>query len=515
MKTTTRRGFLAGTLSVSALAALSACATENAAPAAQEEKPRSGGTLRVGAVGVATKLQGDPHGLLRNESDMLIASLIFDPLTVPGVDRPVAPRMAKSWSVDASQRVWTFTIADGAKFHDGSPVRPEDVAWSLKRLRGRPGGDWKVPVPTESIAVAGPNQVSLTTAEPNSQLPLLLRMMTFVLKEGTDGLIANGAVGSGPFALESYRDGNARLRRNEQWHGGAPYVDAIEVVRFDTLQALTSAATAGQIDLALNVGALAGRSAEARKDLVVNRRKNDLAVMLAMQSSEGPFADPRVREAIKLGIDRPAMVRQITSDYGSVANDILGLGDPAYSKDFPQRARDVDKAKKLLAEAGFDTGATYTIYTKDQAFGEVESAKLMATQLKEIGLSVEVSVQDQTAFFDKYWKNPKVPLTTVNWGTNDSLLFYASKILRTGTSSNETGFKDAGFDAAYLRVLAAGQGNEQDAAFRDLQRIEYERGPYVCWGVADGIDIAGSKVRGLPRISGYGRVQLEKTWLAQ
>jgi len=509
--TVSRRGLLAGTFGIGALAALAACSTDNPGASVGNGLPRNGGTLRVGVVGLATKLQTDPHNLLRNESDMLLASLVFDPLTVPGADRPVAPRLAASWTADPAQRVWTFTIADKATFHDGSPVRPEDLVWSLQRLRARPGGYWKVPVPLEGITVAGPNQVSLAPTEPDSQLPLLLRMMTFVLKEGTSGLVTDSP-GSGPFVLESYHDGNARLRRNPQWYGGAPYLDAIEVVRFDSLQALSSAIDSGQIDLASNVGAIAARVAAGRKDLAVVRRKNDLAVMLAMQSSTGPFSDPRARQAIRLGIDRPAMVRAITSDYGTVGNDILGAGDPDYGKDFPQRARDVGKAKQLLAEAGFDTRAAYTIYTKDEAVGEVDSAKLMATQLRDIGLTVDVSVQESTAFYDKYWK--KAPLTTVSWGTNDSLMFYAGKILQTSSSSNETGFHDAEFDQAYLRVLANGAGDAQNAALHDLQRIEYDRGPYLCWGLADGIDIARPAVHGLPQISGYGRVQLEKTWLA-
>ncbi|MGH8940291.1 MAG: ABC transporter substrate-binding protein, partial [Actinomycetes bacterium] len=96
--------------------------------------PQRGGTLRVGALGKISSITRDPHGVLSNESDYLIIALQHDTLTTPGADTTVAPRLAKAWESD-DLRTWRFTIADDARFHDGTPVTSEDVVWSLRRLR--------------------------------------------------------------------------------------------------------------------------------------------------------------------------------------------------------------------------------------------------------------------------------------------------------------------------------------------------------------------------------------------
>lgn len=506
-----RRTFVGGSLGLGAALALGACGSESADSGAATATPKPGGTLRIGALGQASGVVSDPFGLLGNDSDMLILSLVYDPLTVPGQSSNVMPRLATSWSSDPDQQAWTFTLPENATFHDGSPVRPQDVVWSLRTLGAATA--WKVPVDLDSIRAAGPHAVAMRTPTPNSQLPLLLRLMTFTVKEGTTDRA--GFNGSGPFRVEpgSYRDGNAELVRNPDWYGDPPLLDRITVSRFESAEALANAVVGGQIDLASNVGALAARSASAQPDLTVVRRPNDLSMPIAIRTSDGPFRDPRVRAAIRLGVDRSAMVEQILSGYGTVGNDVLGTGDPTYV-DFEQRERDTDRAKQLLAEARFDTGARYPLLTKREATGEVESAHLFAAQMKDIGLTIDVQVKDTADFYDNFWAKPSAPLSTVTWATNDSVMFFASKVLNSESTSNETAFKDPDFDVAYRDALAAASDS---ADYRDastaMQRIQHDRGGYVLWGMADGIDVASSRVRGLPETGGWGRAQLEKTWL--
>ncbi|MFQ6325342.1 ABC transporter substrate-binding protein [Nocardia sp. CWNU-33] len=503
-----RQLFKAG-LGLSAILAITACG-DGSSSDGSGGSPQRGGTLRIGAIGKSSKTERDPHATMSNESDFLIMSLIYDPLTVPGTDPSVAPRLASKWESDAEQRNWTFTIAEGATFHDGRPVTADDVVWSLRRLR-EVAGETKVPVSSvDDIKPVGANAVVLTCAGPNSQLPLLLRLMTFAVPKGTTDFTKG--IGSGPFRLESYNNGDARLVRNDNWHGGAPLLDAVEVTLFESPESMANAIMAGQIDVASSVGAVAGRTAEARSDLQVIRRPNDVAIVIAMRTSDGPFADPRVREALRLAVDRPAMVAQVLSGYGSVANDILGTADPTFDPSIAQRKRNVDRAKQLLADAKFDTGKTYPLVTKQEAAGEVESAKVFASQAKDIGLNIEVVVQEANAFYDDTWL--KAPFYTVNWGTNDSVMFFASKVMSSRTKWNETGFKDAEFDKAYADALAAPAGAKFTEASKAIQQIQYDRGGYIVWGMADGIDVASRSVEGLPKLGGYGRVQLERVWLS-
>ncbi|KFG08537.1 ABC transporter substrate-binding protein [Streptomyces scabiei] len=513
----TRRQLLWAGGAIGAGVMLTACGGGDEKPTASatgdSAKPRKGGTLRVGALGRAGAITRDPHGSQANESDYLIISLLYDTLTVPGAKPNTEPRLAASWKPSEDLKTWRFTLAEGATFHDGTPVTAEDVVFSLKRLRATPSGASRLPgIQAKNITADGTDTVVIVSDYANAELPLLVRLTTFVVPKGTTDKDIAKAPGTGPFKLDWFRGGNARLVRNDDWYGGEVHLDAIEVKIFESPQAMASALLAGQIDLASNVGAVAARTAESRKDIQAVRRPNDMAMPLVMRTADGPFADPRVREALRLAVDREAMVKQVLSGYGTVANDILGTGDPAYAKDLPQRTRDLTKAKALLKEAKFDTSKTYELYTTEDIAGLAESATLFATQAREAGVKIKVVKQESATFWDKTWL--KGDLYTTYWGTNDSVVFFASKTMVSDSGTNEAGWKDKDFDTAYEEAIGTAAPAERTALLKELQKIEYDASGYLLWGMADGIDLAGAEVRGLPTLPGYGRVQLEGAWLA-
>ncbi|MEV0117590.1 ABC transporter substrate-binding protein [Streptomyces sp. NPDC050844] len=477
-------------------------------------KPRKGGTLRVGALGRASAITRDPHGTQTNESDYLIIALLYDTLTAPGAKKNTTPRLAASWKSSEDLKTWRFTIAKGAKFHDGTPVTADDVVWSLRRLRGTPSGASRLPgIKAENIKAEGDDTVVLVSDYANAELPLLMRLTTFVLKKGTKDKELGKAPGTGPFKLDWFRSGNARLVRNADWHGGEVYLDAIEVKIFESPQAMSNALIAGQIDLASNVGSVAARTAKKRKDIQIVRRPDDMAMPIVMRTADGPFADPKVREALRLAVDRKAMVDQVLSGYGSVGNDILGTGDPAYDEKIPQRGRDLAKAKSLLKEADFDTSKTYRLLTTEDVPGLAESATLFASQVREAGVKVEVVKQESATFWDKTWL--KGDLYTTYWGTNDSVIFLASKTMVSESAQNEAALKSKELDAAYREAIGGKDAAARAEALGELQKIEHDASGYLLWGVAEGIDLAAAPVHGLPELPGYGRVQLESAWLAR
>lgn len=473
--------------------------------------PQPGGTLNIGAVGRASSITRDPHGVQVNESDYLILSLLYDTLTVPGNSPIVAPRLATRWEPSSDLRRWRFELAEGARFHDGTPLTSDDVVWSLRRLRESAIGISRLPgIDVRGITPDGPRAVVVESNYPNSAIPVLMRLTTFVIKDGTTN--PAGSPGTGPFKLEWFSNGNARLVRNDNWFGGRALLDAIEVRMFERPQAMANASLSGEIDLASNVGTVAARVAEGRDGVKIVRRKNDTALMIVMRAADGPYADPRVREAFRLAVDREAMVRQVLGGYGSVGNDILGTADPAYARDLPQRKQDVDRAGALLDEARFDRSIPYQILTTEDVPGLAESATLFAQQMQSVGVKIQVVKQESSTFLGQ--SRGKASLYTTYWGTNDSVIFCAGKLLLSDSQFNEAAWHDPAFDNAYRLALNTADPERRTQLMHDLQRIEYERSGYLLWGMAEGMDIAKSTVQGLPQLPGYGRVQLEQTWLS-
>jgi peptide/nickel transport system substrate-binding protein len=508
----TRRQALVGMGTIAGAGLLTACGgASKTEPEAADGPARRGGTLRVGALGKRSATERDPHKVQPNDSDYLISCLVFEALTVPGT-KPVTPRLMSRWEPSSDLRRWRFVIADGATFHDGSPVTADDVVWSLRRLRGLPNGEFRLPgISASGIRKDSRRSIVIATDGPNAEVPMAVRLQSFVFKEGERR--PGRGPGSGPFRLVSYDDGDAVLARHADWHGGNVPLDRIEVRLFADAEALTTAVLGGQIDLAENVGPLAARLAARDKDLRIVRRPNDMAMPVVMRVTDGPFADPRVRQAIRLTVDRPKLVRGALNGYGTVANDILGTGDPAYTgDDLGQRARDLDAARDLLRKANFDLSRSYELFTTSDTPGLVESATLFATQMKDAGVHMKVVRQDSAAFYDETWL--KAPLYTTYWGTNDSVLFFVGRTMTSRAAQNETGWKNQRIDGLYRRAIGDPSDERREQALRDLQRLQYDEGGYVVWGMADGVDIARETVRGLPRIGGYGRMFIEKSGFA-
>jgi peptide/nickel transport system substrate-binding protein len=510
----TRRRLLGTALGAGAgLIVFGACSSENdnnrrGAQAGNE--PVRADVLRVGALGKASAITRDPHGVQANESDFLILSLVYEALTMPGPTTTVAPRLMQAWEPNADLTRWRFTIDEGVTFHDGSLVTAEDVVWSLQRLRATAAGSTRMPgIEPGGIAADGASAVVLTSSYPNSEAPLLMRLATFILKKDTTEVA--GSPGTGPFKLEWFREGNARLVRNDNWHGGEVGTEAIEVRMFDSPAALGNAVVGGQIDVASNVGAVVARTAKDRDGVTVIRRPDDTSIPLVMRAADGPFQDVRVRQALRLAVDRQALVDQVLSGYGAVANDILGTGDAFYPRDIPQRRRDLATASRLLDEAAFNRADTHELFTTEDIPGLAEAATLLATQVAEVGVKVKAVKQDTDTFYDRTWL--KAPLYMTYWGTNDSLAFYASKTMLSDAAQNEAAWKDQEFDAAYRVAIGSADEAARREHFRKLAELQRDRSGYLLWGMADGVDVASTKVHDLPKIGGYGRVLLEKAWV--
>jgi peptide/nickel transport system substrate-binding protein len=231
-----------------------------------------------------------------------------------------------------------------------------------------------------------------------------------------------------------------------------------------------------------------------------------------MHAADGPYADPRVREAFRFAIDREAMVKQVLGGYGSVGNDIMGTADPVFARDLPQRKQDRARAGTLLDEAGFDRSKQYQVLTTEDVPGLAESAVLFAQQMKGVGVKIDVVKQESSTFLGQ--SRGKAPLYTSYWGTNDSVIFCAGKLLLSDSTFNEAAWRDPDFDSAYRSALSTPDLNRRIQLVHDLQKIEYDRSGYLLWGMAEGMDLAKTTVQGLPQLPGYGRVQLEKTWLS-
>jgi peptide/nickel transport system substrate-binding protein len=488
-----RRNFLvyAALLGVSATtaSALAACApTTPVAPAADAtmapaaEAAMTGapsGTLRVAW---EIPVQLDP-ALASSDSEISIISSVYDYLVDIDSGSNIQPRLATDWTVSEDGLTYTFTLAEGVTFHDGSPLTAEDVVWTFNRLRdpesGFPTADLYANIADVSATDAGEVQFTLTQTNPFFLYDLSDNHAVVVQAEATDlGTTFNG---TGPFMVADYSPENRMdLTANPNYFiEGKPGVEALELVFFGDQAAAVDALRGGQVDIVLRMPTPLYLSLEGDPDITpVNTPTNGFD-LVRLRSDRPPGNDPRVIQAMKLATDRDAIFDTVTLALGAVGRDspIGPLFSAYFDPSVPIPPRDPEAARALLAEAGYPDGLELDLHVPDSG-DRPDLAVVLQEQWAEAGINVNVIVEPESVYYgDNGWL--EVDLGITGWGSRPTPQFYLDVMLVSDAVWNESHFSDEEFDRLAEIAGTTLDEAERIAAYQEIQRILIERGPIV------------------------------------
>jgi peptide/nickel transport system substrate-binding protein len=332
---------------------------------------------------------------------------------------------------------------------------------------------------------------------PDSTVPQSLASYTWgIVPVGYDRYPAP-QIGTGPYKLKSFTPGQESVheRNPNYWRSGQPYFDTVTITDFADSTAQVNALLGGQIDAMTDVPA-SQVSAVKSQGLGVLISKTGAWIPLCMAIDMPPFDDVRVRQAFRLIADREAMIEQILSGYGTLANDLYSPFDEGYNDSLPQRTQDIDKAKSLLKAAGKD-GMTVDLHTTNGANGMIPLATVFATQAKEAGITVNVH-NEPNYYSDNYLK---VAFAGDYWGTRGYLNQVQQGSLPT-SPYNETHWppksgEGAQFASLYQQALRATEASKRIEIEHEMQKLEYDLGGYIIPFFRDLLDGYAANVKGL------------------
>ncbi|CAL9609763.1 hypothetical protein SUDANB121_05625 [Nocardiopsis dassonvillei] len=498
-----RRRSLLAVLCAATLAA-SGCSGGGDAPADADQET----TLRYAAVGAPAATTADPHGRVGNEADYLRFAMLYDVLTVLDEQGAVQPRLAESWEPGGDDLTrWHITLRRDAVFSDGAPVTADDVLFSLRRIQGKGAeNNGRLSMfDLEASSVSGEHELELVTRQPYAEAGAALASLTFIVPEGSDD-ITEPVPGSGPFVLEEADDTTAVLTRNEDWWGPGDGADRLEITAMPDPAARAAAVASGQADVAGSVAPATARQYAEGDEVEVVTRPGGVNYPLVMDLEAEPFDDPAVREAVKLALDRRALVDTVFLGYGEPGADLVAPSEP-FAPQAEPIAQDLDRARELLEEAGHGDGISLTLHATNSYPGMEEAAVLVSEQLSEAGIEVEVEVGPPDTYWTEVWNVESFYLNSL--GGNGFVDFSRMALLAEGPI-NETGWNDEDWDADFHTALATPDEGERHAMLGDLQQRLADGGGYVVWGLGDGIDLTAPGVTGLPTGPGFNRLRIEQ-----
>lgn len=479
---------------IAAADALAACGGGGGSSSGSSGAQKSGGILTHGATGGSTKDTLDPHRPV-TAADIARCNNLYEPLLFWDNNYQIAPAVAESVESSKDAKTWTVKLRQGITFHNGKPVTPEDVLFTINRVANpkaptSAGGALSEIIDLSATKKVDASTVSIVLKSPYAVLQYLLAEYTFGIIPADFDL--KNPVGTGAFKYKSFTPGtNSVFTKYDDYWGQKAYVDELHIQDFNDPNAQVNALLAGQIQTMDNLPYNLMDSVSKQGGKVLNA-ESGAWVPFTMRVDQAPFSDVRVRQALRLICDRKQMIAQALSGFGTLGNDLYAPFDPAFAKELPQRVPDIAQAKSLLASAGH-SDLSVQLFTGDD-IGSVApaSASLFVQQAKQAGVTVNV-VKKNPFYGDDYLS---YPFAQDFWNTRNYLPQAAVSELKGGTY-NETHFNNPKFAGLIHAAQAETDEAKRNTLLQDAQKIEYDEGGYIIWGFRRQIDAYGAKVQGI------------------
>ncbi len=333
---------------------------------------------------------------------------VYNTLMEVNNDGEIVGDLAESYEVSEDGMTYTFHLYENACFSDGTPLTAEDVKFTYERAMESAKTKSDVEA-VESVEVIDDHTVAMHLKVASA--PFITKTMdtglAIVSKAAVEAAEAAGktygdvdtCLGSGPFvAKEWVPNDHYTLVRNENYWKEAPIATSIEVRVIPEGSARTIALEAGEIDIVWNVDAIDCVNVEANPDVTLLSQASSSIEYLGMNTSQEKFSDVRVRQAINMAIDQQVFIDTIIEGRGTVANSYINQMIPGWTDEVQGYEYNIEKAKELMAEAGYPDGFDCNIYVNGDT--RTRSATIVQAQLAEIGINVEISTYEWGALLE-------------------------------------------------------------------------------------------------------------------
>ena len=461
------------------MAVLGGCGADSTGESSQENSSKEsvvqseavyGGSVVVGIQQDIDSL--DPHKATAAGTKEILFN-IFEGLVKPDENGNLICAVASDYSISDDGLVYTFTLRDNVKFHNGNTVTGEDVKYSLERAAGLLDG---TPLSStlqtiQSVDILDNKTVQVTVGAANTEL--IYSFVAAIIPAGSGEDTAADPVGTGPFSFVSYtpQEGIVVKKNTDYWQEGLPYLDEVEFKITGSADTALLELQGGSIDI---YAYLTDSQANTLKDTfqVVSSPSN-VVQALFLNNAEKPLDDVRVRQAICYALDKDMINEFVAGGNGTpVSSAMLPTLKDYYVdlNDMYGSTANIDKAKELLADAGYPDGFDLTIAIPSNYEFHMQTGEVVAEQLKEVGINVTIDAMEWSTWLDQVY-NGRQYQATISGITSDLTPGYLLNRFQTDSKKNFINFASADYDALYQKIQDTLDIEQKKEYYKQLQQI--------------------------------------------
>lgn len=457
-------------------AVLPGCGDGSKDPGGQGNNGKTGEPVKGGeiTIGIAQDLDDslDPHQTVAAGTREVLFN-IFEGLVKPNSDGEMIPAVAEKYTLSEDGTTYTFTLREGVKFHNGQTVTAEDVVYSINRCAAVPEGQEKPLVAAfsavKSVEALDEKTVAVTIAQRDLEF---ISYMTAAIIPADYENQDTAPVGTGPFKFVSRTpQQDFVMERFEDYWGAPAWLDKVTYKICENADALVMNLNGGSIDLCAHL--TSAQASQLNQNFQVLEGTMNLVQAIYLNNQAKPFDNQLVRQALCYAIDRQGIMDMVADGHGTAVGSSIY---PAFTKYFlpelvDKYPHDVAKAKELLAQAGYPDGFDMTISVPNNYQPHMDTAEVVAEQLREAGINVTIQPVEWSTWLDTIYNGRQFQATVVGV---DAANMTARAMLERFTSDygkNFINYNNPAYDALFQQAINAQDEATQTDLYKQMETM--------------------------------------------
>lgn len=435
----------------------------------KEDSATANATLNIG---IAQDLDDslDPHKMAAAGTREVLFN-VFEGLVKPDYQGNIIPAVADSYDVSESGDIFTFTLREDVKFHDGSDVTVGDVVYSINRCAGIGTGETVTTALGQVESVEAPDEktVVIKTAEPDIEF---LSYLTVGIIPESYGKQETAPVGTGPYKfLSRTPQESIVLERFDDYWGETPSIETLNFKIIESADAMMMALRGGSLDFCAHL--TASQAAELGDDFEVLEGTMNLVQAVYLNNEYEPLENEKVRQAISHAIDRDEIMQILSDGRGTAVGSSMY---PAFTKYFVPELADTydynpDKSRSLLEEAGYSDGFSLELAVPSNYQPHVDTATVVVEQLRQVGIDASIRRVEWATWLSDIYTGREFEATVVGVDASAMTARAMLERFKSDHDKNFINFASPEYDRLLEDTLSQTDDAKQTQMYKELQEI--------------------------------------------